>query len=112
MAMIRKLLVAFGVSVGLAAAVVALPSTLSASPKHTTAVKIPAGSTVQKMNNGHFAIRNGLNIVGTYSCRCSDKGSCSTVQTEGVLQCGKDGDSCTGSCEMSTTTGGKVMLRQ
>lgn len=113
MAMIRTLLMAIGVGAGLAVAAVALPTALSAKPKHTTAVQIPAGSTVQKMSNGRFAIRNGLNVGGTYSCSCSSSGSCSTVQTEGVLECGKTGDSCTGTCQMSTTTGGgKIMMRQ
>lgn len=114
MAKIRKLLVAVGLGAGLVVTAVALPSALSAKPKRTTSIQIPAGSTVQKMNNGRFTIRNGLGIGGTYSCSCSDKGSCSTVQTEGVLECGKSGDSCTGTCQMSTTTsgGGKMMMRQ
>jgi len=113
MAKIRKLVLSIGAGVGLALATTAVPSALSAKPKQTTAVQIPAGSTVQKRNDGRFTIRNGLGISGTYSCQCSDKGSCSTVQTEGVLQCGKAGDSCTGTCNMTTTTGGgKVMMRQ
>lgn len=111
MAMIRRLALAIGVGAGLALVAVALPT--AAKPKHTTAVQVPAGSTVQKTSNGRLMIRNGLNVVGTYSCSCSDSGSCSTVQTEGVLQCGKAGDSCKGTCQMSTTTGGgKIMMRQ
>jgi hypothetical protein len=114
MAMIRRFLVAAGTGVGLALAVSLVPSAASAKPTHTTSVKIPAGAKIQKMNNGRVAIRNngGLGVGGTYSCSCSAEGSCSTVQTEGVLQCGKDGDSCKGSCDMSTTTtgGGKIMM--
>lgn len=111
MAMIRTLLA--GIGLALVVAAVGFPGPLSAKPKHTTAVQIPAGSTVQKMSNGRLNIRNGANIGGTYSCSCSASGSCSTVQTEGTLECGKSGDSCTGACEMTTTTGGgKIMMKR
>lgn len=112
MAMIRKSVLFIGVVAGLALAGMVLPSDLSAEPKKVTKMPVPAGSTVQMRGKTRFTVGGALGVGGTYSCRCSANGSCSVVQTEGVLQCGKSGDSCTGSCDMSTTTGGgKVMMR-
>jgi len=111
---IPKYCLVVGIAVAsFAAAATIFPGGLAAEPKQTTSVRIPSGGTVQRMNDGRLAIRNGLNISGTYSCRCSgDKGSCSTVQSEGLLTCGKDGDSCSGTCQMKTTTsGGKLMMQ-
>lgn len=91
-----------------AAATVAGLAQLSAAPKKTTSLQLPANATVQKLGSGRFHV-NGFGVGGTYSCSCNGenaRGSCSTKQDGGVLKCGVTGDSCTGSCEMTSTTGG------
>jgi hypothetical protein len=90
-------------------------SELSAKPKGFAHLKLPGGTSVQQLSIGRFHV-NGAGIDGTYTCRCEGganaTGTCSTTQSGGVLTCGKSGDSCTGTCAMSSTTsgGGKLSI--
>lgn len=92
------------------ATVIAFPAVLSAKPKHVTTFHLPKGAKVQKLSNGRFRV---LGVSGTFNCSCtSDSGSCSTRQTEGTFECGVSGDTCKGTCTMTTTTtGGKLQMR-
>jgi hypothetical protein len=114
MPVFKKLLTAAVVTAAFASAGVLVSSDVSAKPKQVTTMKLPAGATVQRLSSTQFRVRGGLGVGGTYSCSCSSTGSCSTVQTEGTLECGKSGDSCKGTCSMSTTTsgGGKIMMKR
>ena len=76
-------------------------------------IKVPPSASVQMQKNGQFSIKGGsLGLSGTFSCNClNGGGTCelSTVPAGGgtTLLCHKGTTgTCTGSCDMLTTTTG------
>ncbi len=84
----------------------------TAEPKRTTSVVIPRATIIQQLSSTRFSFRAaGGTTTGTYNCSCTGKGACSVEQMNGVLKCGKTGDTCDATCEMSTVTNPKAAIQ-
>jgi hypothetical protein len=102
---------------GLCATILVLFSLVASASVHAknlgSRIKVPPGGSVQMLNNGHFHIKGGLGLTGSFSCTCDAKGggTCevSTASSGGttMLICdkGKAG-TCKGTCYMTTSTTG------
>jgi hypothetical protein len=73
-------------------------------------------ATLVVVSAGPGAMALSKQIKGKWNCSCSGgSGTCTVYQKDNTVECQKTSDdTCTGSCEMSTTTtgvGGAVMLK-
>jgi hypothetical protein len=67
---------------------------------------VVAASAVAFAGDGAKA-RPKNNVTGTFDCSCHrGSGTCSMRTVGGVMICNKGGGTCTGKCELSTTSTG------
>jgi len=63
--------------------------------------KVEIHGTSAIINNGG----GGAGEMGTWECNCRGKGQCKLTRDPNSIMCSSNGGSCTGACQLSTSTG-------
>lgn len=92
-------------------AIVAIGLEATAKPKNTSTLQIPKGATVEMQSQSTMRLNNSNGETGTFNCNCvgaNTTGSCILGRGSSSIICGDVGSTCSGTCKLYTTTGGRA----
>lgn len=102
---------AAAISTVVALGIVGLALQADAGPKTSSKI-IPKGATVTMQGSSAFRINGGgLNETGSFSCECTGshtQGTCLLGRGPTTVICGVGGSTCTGTCQLYTSTSGAM----